>query len=453
MTEIIINSVIFFIVFLSSIFFVFRLKNVGKGYKIFFVSYILFWIPLKMLREYTSVIQNQIDPSIVWLPLMSYGLIGIFIRPFVDYLSLYLRNRKIILYAAVLIGIVSFIPISVVQTTATNTIQSIGVGVGASMIGTYELMFKEQYTKNRSFLTVSIMAFPPLLADFIGAPIQSIIKVSAISQNTPQMYNFMLSIMWMIGIVIFLIVFIVLWCVKENRMLVGIIRTNNKIKNSSTQLSFFVLLCIVGFLIAFIKFSNSGSIATLTIENLAENQGIKNQVSSIQGYIASLFSFFQLLGTLFVSMFLIKKTSKIISFTVGVVCWIIFELVVSFNQNPYVYFGISSLNGFAYGILYNLVLAFILTLSFENKKLKNGRYEIRKISPMGIYQAILAVGIASSSFFTTYLKTVLVSTNSYMTVNLSILAFIIGLEIMYYIVYLLDKKSFFNQQINLKQIK
>ncbi|MDE7112141.1 MAG: hypothetical protein K2N92_00925, partial [Malacoplasma sp.] len=104
-------------------------------------------------------------------------------------------------------------------------------------------------------------------------------------------------------------------------------------------------------------------------------------------------------------------------------------------------------------ILYNLVLAFILTLSFENKKLKNGRYEIRKISPMGIYQAILAVGIASSSFFTTYLKTVLVSTNSYMTVNLSILAFIIGLEIMYYIVYLLDKKSFFNQQINLKQIK
>lgn len=452
MIEIIVNFVIFFIVIAGSLIFVMRLKNVSKGYRIFFATYILFWIPLKMLREYTSVLQNQIDASIVWLPLMVYGLVGIFIRPFVDYIAMTFRSRKLILYSAVIIGIISFIPISIQQTTLTNTIQSIGVGVGASMIGTYELMFKEQYTKNRSFLTVLIMAFPPLIADFIAAPVQSIIKVYAVSQANN--YTFILSLMWTICIFINLIVILVLVFVKENRMLIGLARTNNKIQTNSTQLSFFGLLCIVGFLIAFVKFSNSGAIATLTIENMAKNLNITNEVSSIQAYTSSLFSFSQLLGTLFVSLFLIKKTNKITAFSVGIGIWIVFELTVSFINNPFAYFAVSSLNGFGYGILYNLVLAYVLALSFDKKKLKNGVYKIRKISPMGIYQAVLSTGIAFSSFYTTYLKTVLVSNNSYMIVNLSILAFIVCLEIMYYVVYVLDKRSFVNTTLLLqKQIE
>ena len=101
-------------------------------------------------------------------------------------------------------------------------------------------------------------------------------------------------------------------------MLIGLARTNTKIQTNSTQLSFFGLLCIVGFLIAFVKFSNSGAIATLTIENMAKNLNITNEVSSIQAYTSSLFSFYQLLGTLFVSLFLIKKTNKITAFSVGI---------------------------------------------------------------------------------------------------------------------------------------
>ena len=182
--EIIINSVIFIVVFSCSLLFVFKLKNATKGYKIFFISYVVFWIPLKLLRDYTSIIQNQIDSTIVWLPLVMYGLVGIFIRPLADWLSLYLKNRKIILYGAVAIGILTFIPIIIYPSTETNVVQSIGVGVGASMIGTYELMFKEQYTKSKSFLTVSIMAFPPLIADFISAPIQSTIKIISSSNNS-----------------------------------------------------------------------------------------------------------------------------------------------------------------------------------------------------------------------------------------------------------------------------
>jgi hypothetical protein len=77
------------------------------------------------------------------------------------------------IYLALTIGLVTYIPIIIYPSTATNVIQSLGVGVGASMIGTYQLMFNEQYGKAKQFLTVSLLSIPPLLADFIASPIQS----------------------------------------------------------------------------------------------------------------------------------------------------------------------------------------------------------------------------------------------------------------------------------------
>jgi hypothetical protein len=77
------------------------------------------------------------------------------------------------IYLALMIGLITYIPIIIYPSTATNVIQSLGVGVGASMIGTYQLMFNEQYGKAKQFLTVSLLSIPPLLADFIASAIQS----------------------------------------------------------------------------------------------------------------------------------------------------------------------------------------------------------------------------------------------------------------------------------------
>jgi hypothetical protein len=104
----------------------------------------------------------------------AYGFIGIFYRLFADYLTFLKKNRKIVIYAALIIGLVTYIPIIIKPCTATNVVQSLGVGVGASMIGTYQLLFSEQYGKSKTFLTVSILSIPPLLADFISSAIQSI---------------------------------------------------------------------------------------------------------------------------------------------------------------------------------------------------------------------------------------------------------------------------------------
>lgn len=440
--EIIINSVIFLVVFSCSLLFVFKLKNVTKGYKIFFISYVVFWIPLKLLRDYTSIIQNQIDSTIVWLPLVMYGLVGIFIRPLADWLSLYLKNRKIILYGAVVIGILTFIPIIIYPSTETNVVQSIGVGVGASMIGTYELMFKEQYTKSKSFLTVSIMAFPPLIADFISAPIQSTIKIISSSNNGQSLNLNIFIYLWMVGIGFYIITFLILFFVKEDRSKVGttlnnIRLDNNEKKTSFKSISLFVLVCMTGFFISFIKFSNSGSIATLTIQNLAQNIGIQDKIASIQAYLSTIFSLAQLFGTVFVANFLVKKTNKLVSFSIGICLWILFQLVAIFNENPYVYFGVSFFNGFAYGILYNLVLAYVLSMSFKTNK----------ITPMGIYQCILSIGIASSSFLIPYLKEVLKNNQGYLIVNYTLLAAIVVLELIFATAYIFDRQIYKNKMI------
>jgi hypothetical protein len=76
---------------------------------------------------------------------------------------------------ALFFQLVTYIPIICAPSLATNIIQSLGVGLGASCIGSYQLLFNEQYGKAKQFLTVSILSIPPLLADFISSPIQSIV--------------------------------------------------------------------------------------------------------------------------------------------------------------------------------------------------------------------------------------------------------------------------------------
>lgn len=436
--SLIVNIIILLVVFSLSIYFIFNLKNVSKGYKIFFISYIIFWIPLKLLRDYTSVIQRDIDDTIIWLPLMMYGLVGIFIRPLSDWLSLFLKNRKIILYLAIFIGIVTFIPILIVQNTTTNIIQSIGVGIGASMIGTYELMFKEQYTTNKSFLTVSIMAFPPLIADFISAPIQSSIKLISIDKTSEWNY---LAILWAIGIFFYLLTALILFFIKEDRSIIGI-NTNRQLEtNKNSSYLFVICLCCVGFLISFLKFSNSGSIATLVISQLSPEVD-PNIRTNLQAYISTVFSLSQLLGTIFLAVVLVKKTNKIQAFTLGIITWIIYQLIIAFNENIYVYFISATLNGFSYGILYNLILAYVLTLSFKNGK----------IAPMGIYQSILSAGITLSTFSITYIKGVYNNNNNAsMIINLSLIAGMILLYALYICVHQLDKNLFTNK-FNTNQI-
>lgn len=435
-TSLIINSVIFIVLIFLSFIFVNKIKLENKGYKYLFWLYTFFWIPIMLVRPYRGTMQNAIDPQITTLIIALYGLVGIFIRLFADIISFLFKYRKAFLYFCVIAEIILFIPILVTPNTITNILSTIGIGIGASCIGTYELLFKEQYGNKKAFLTVSILSVPPLLANFITAPMQSIMKTLATNNN--EINPHILKYMWVISVLLLVITFIMLVFYKEKRMKIGLINQQNQVNsihNKKYDYIMFIFLTVIGSLIAFIKFSNSDALATQHLQNLSTlNYGSQIPVSSYEGYISVIFSLFQLLAGVLMGVILVRKINVINIFIIGSSTWIVYLVSSSFVSNPIWYFIIHSLNGFGYGILYNLVLALILKISLDNKV----------ITKMGVYQSILSIGIMCSSWFTGWIKETIIPSvgvkpsitltqymNHYLIQNIVLLAIVIVITVVF----------------------
>lgn len=395
-----VNIAIFLLVILLSYILIRKLNFEQKGYKHLFVLYTIFWIPLMLLRAVTGTFENNAlnDSAYLWIPLAAYGFIGIFARIFADLLGYRTKSRKSFIYFAVIVQIVTYIPIIIWPCTTTNVIQSLGVGVGASAIGTYQLLFNEQYGKSRQFLTVSILSIPPLLADFISSPIQSLVVSFCTSPSDTGEVIWDKNIMkyfWLIGLGFVLICLVMSYFVKEDR---GLFQKDVQYKEkiqSKNEWIYYVLICLIGSLIAFIKFANSGAIAQLHIQQLANFYGEqKDLVKTYYGYLSVIFSLGQLIGGLLTGLVLVKRIGKIYTVLIGSIVWIIYHILALYVVNPYGYLAVHVLNGFAYGIIYNLILGFVLMRTFNTKK----------ITPMGVYQAVLSIGITFSNFFTSWLK-------------------------------------------------
>lgn len=417
--SIIVNSTIFIIIAIISLISLYRMKNYSKGYKILFIFYLIFWIPIFLGRDFRSKMNTAIDNSlsleqgqlfidttITTFVMIGYGLVGIFARVFADLFSWLFKYRKAFLYLAILVNIITFIPIIVIQNHATNIIQVIGVGISASCIGTVELMFKTQYGKSKSFLTVSILSVPPLLANFLTAPIQSIISTLATYETmdwngtiSKFINPSIMSYLWVVGLAFLILSLVLVFFIKENRIYTNI---NNlevdrtpyylRKKINVNAILFFVIVSLMGACVTFIKFSNSGAIALNHLQVLSNKSS-----ASYEGYLSVVFSLAQLIAGVLVGTILIKKMNVLSIFAFGSGTWILYLVLTIFIKNPIAYFSIHSLNGFAYGITYNLLLALVLSISVNTKV----------ITHMGIYQSILSIGIMSSGWFNSWMKEIL----------------------------------------------
>ncbi|MDE5651476.1 MAG: MFS transporter, partial [Ureaplasma sp.] len=393
--SIIVNLVVFFVFLVVSFILISKIKLDQKGYKYLFWLYTIFWIPIMLVRPYRGTMQNAIDTSFYTIVIAVYGAIGIFIRVFADIISYLFKYRKIFLYFCAISEIALFIPLIIIPNTATNICSSIGIGIGASCIGTYELLFKEQYGNKKAFLTVSILAIPPLLANFLTAPVQSIMKTISTVNNAVD--PLIMRWMWLIGLPFIIIAFIMLLFLKEKPMIRGLENTNkihkSQLKNSNfINWIFFINIAIIGSVVAFIKFTNSDALATTHIQNLGI---LTNQsTSSYEGYISVIFGVFQLIASIMMGFYLFKKMRTEWIFVIGSSSWIIYQVSSAFISNPIAYIAIHGINGFGYGILYNLTLAMVLSISSDNKI----------VTKMGWYQSILAIGITGSGFYTSWIK-------------------------------------------------
>ncbi|WP_031489342.1 MFS transporter [Ureaplasma canigenitalium] len=389
-----VNIGIFILFLILSIVFLFKIKIEQKGYKITYVFYILFWIPIMLVRNLNATIQYGIgDTSLLYIVLGVYGFVGIFIRLLADYISFLAKYRKAFLMFAIISIIVTFIPLTIVQNTTTNIIQVVGVGIGASCIGTYHLLFKEQYSKEKNFLAVSLLSIPPLLANFITSPIRSVFNTIAYNSVTKAVDPSFLKYLWVIAILFMVIVFVFWFFIKERKILSLWIEDKNKeVKNDKYQIGIFILFSIIGLIILFIRFSNAGSVAALHLQIL--NKFNDQKAFYYESYLNLVHNVFQLIAGVLMGVVFVKKLRPVYLMMIGCALFVLYHLLSIFLLTPVSFFIIHIINGFAYGLVYNTLLSVVMVIVWRTKK----------ITAMGVYQSILSIGIMLSGPFVNFLK-------------------------------------------------
>ncbi len=400
--SLIINLVLFLTALTISIIFFWRIKFENKGYKKLFVFYSIFWIPIFLVRSYRGTLHNDlmIDRNLLFLPLSLYGFVGIFFRPLFDYLGIRFKSRKRVIFAALLLQLATFIPIIIKPSFATNLIQTIGVGIAASCIGSFSLWFNEQHAKEKPFLAISILSIPPLIADFVASPVQSLVRTLAITPEKTADVN-ITKYLWLIGLFAIL-VNIVFWrFLRENPQFVGLKKGDPKdiIDGSPKKIYCFIVVILFAGIVIFTKFATADGIAQITLQRLVGN----SNSAPYEGYLSSVFSAAQLLGGVLMGVVGVKYFDKWMVALVGGMFFILYNmsmiLLINSTSIPtlakgQVYLGIQAISGFGYGVLYNLLIAHALSYGFKKNK----------ITPIGVNQTMASIAITFANFFTTFIK-------------------------------------------------
>ncbi len=307
LTKALVNLGIFIAILAGSICYLYKLPIKQKGFKFLFITYTCFWIAPMLLRAYTGTLQNIIDLNYTAIVLAAYGLIGIIVRPLADVMSCSYHSRKAFLYLACVVQIGLYIPVIISPNTTTNLLESIGVGFGASCIGTFQLLFKEQYQGYENYATVSLLSIPPLLANFLTAPLQSILMVASHTNGNKITDIGVLKYLWLIGLIFSLMSLFLVAFIKEEKAYFGTLKAS-RFNHREDGLEL-VLLCLIGSIITFIKFSNSGAVGTLHLETLGKISSY--DTSAYEGYLSVIFSLAQLIGGVLVGTYLIKKMHEV----------------------------------------------------------------------------------------------------------------------------------------------
>lgn len=401
--KLIINSAILIICVVGTAILVWKTKFEDNNYRLLFILYTLCWIGPMILREYTSQIHTKMykdDPifsSLLWIPLSVYGIVGLFWKPLTDLLAYKFKSRKKVIYVSLIFQFACYIPLFVYPCFTTNIIQSIGCGVGASIIGLFNLMFNEQHAKKRIFLTATLLSLPPLVAEFISSVIQSLITSLIGAKASNQEFIDITKWLWMIAIVFLVIAALLAIFVKENRSL---IYQDNKyrepIKHSSEWTALF-FLCLIATITSFTKFTTSGSASLTQLDFIAAKWWGKYSINGYDGYLSVIFTIGQIAGNLLMGYIFSKKFSKLTMFIGSTIIWMFYVIAVSsFGLlNPGLFMMLNILNGFAFGLIYNIIVSVILKKYF---------IKTNKITPISLYNTSLSLGIVASTWFNPWMK-------------------------------------------------
>ena len=345
-----------------------------KDQIIIFWILVLFWSAISIIRAYRKLyaitpIENgglSLTPLLAAQIAAGYGLMSLVVRLPMFIASDILRRRKIFVQISLFLLIVTSFLVAFNGSYTTLYLSSLSLGISATMLALFNVMFSETFSKEKAALSVSILSVAPLLAEFIAAPIQYIFTL-----NEYKHFNYM----WIVSGVLAVITFILTFMMKDYRP-VDSGFSFNKVKVVLKHGSF-IYVCIMALLLSFVKFATSGA------NMIAYGKTSLGMSPLMLAYLDAVFAIPQLIAGVLVGVYFTRKwgLQKTLLFMFG--CALTFYVIALYVNNPYVIYFSYILNGLGYGGAYNVLIS--LAMQYFDK-------EYRNVS-MGIYQAFFALGI------------------------------------------------------------
>ena len=341
---------------------------------IIFWILVLFWTAISIIRAYrklyaiTPIEQGglSLTPVLAAQIAAGYGLMSLIVRLPMFLASDIFKRRKVFIQIALFLLILTSFLVAFNANYLTLYLSSLSLGISATMLALFNVIFSETFSKDKAAVSVSILSIAPLLAEFMAAPIQYILTM-----NTYKQFNYM----WLVSGIIALITFVLTFMMKDYRP-VDSDFSFNKVKVVLKHKSF-IYICLLAVLLSFIKFSTSGA------NMIAYGKTDLNMTPLMLAYIDAVFAVPQLIAGVLVGVYLTRKwgIQKTLLFLLG--CLLTFYIIALYVNNPYIIYFSYTLNGLGYGGAYNILIA--LAMQYFDR-------EYRNVS-MGIYQAFFALGI------------------------------------------------------------
>ena len=341
---------------------------------IIFWILVLFWTAISIIRAYrklyaiTPIEQGglSLTPVLAAQIAAGYGLMSLIIRLPMFLASDIFKRRKVFIQIALFLLILTSFLVVFNANYLTLYLSSLSLGISATMLALFNVIFSETFSKDKAAVSVSILSIAPLLAEFMAAPIQYLLTM-----DTYKQFNYM----WLVSGIIALITFVLTFMMKDYRP-VDSDFSFNKVKVVLKHKSF-IYICLLAVLLSFIKFSTSGA------NMIAYGKTDLNMTPLMLAYIDAVFAVPQLIAGVLVGVYLTRKwgIQKTLLFLLG--CLLTFYIIALYINNPYIIYFSYTLNGLGYGGAYNILIA--LAMQYFDR-------EYRNVS-MGIYQAFFALGI------------------------------------------------------------
>lgn len=345
-------------------------------YQVFvFVLLVLFWSAINIIRAYrknyaTGSLADGglgLDLSAAATMAAAYGLISIFVRLPVFALSDFFKSRKFFIALALAFVLGSSILVILDPSYESLYWSSLALGAGASLLSLFNVMFAETFSPKQAIFSVSVLSVAPLLAEFLMSPLQYLA-----TSSKPIDYGWM----WSVSAVLSAFALIFLMFVKDNKK-----PTRNfslaKVKKALMN-PHFILLSLLGIVVSFVRFASSGS----NMNNFAKTELIAMSPLLI-AYVEMVYSIAQLVAGVLVGIVLKKKIGVKWTLVLGLSLSGVFTILASFITDPTTLFWLNAINGFGYGLTYNVLLGMAMQ-PFD--------LDMREVT-MGIYQTFFAVGI------------------------------------------------------------